>query len=82
MRRPSPALGRRETKKNKIFKVLRERKCTTAGTIPPQEYLNIMQRQSRMENTQKELRNKDGAVEREEEKWQLTSTLLVSPIAQ
>jgi hypothetical protein len=41
-----------------------------------------MQKQSRIENTQEEPRNKDGEVEREEEKWHLTSTLLVSPIAQ
>jgi hypothetical protein len=34
-----------------------------------------------MENTQEELRNIDRAVEGEEEKWQLTSTSLVSPTA-
>lgn len=59
----------------------REQKCTTNGTLSPQEYLNIMQWQSRMENTQEELRNIDRSVEGEEGKWQLTSTLLVSPTA-
>jgi hypothetical protein len=61
-------VGSQLHRKKGIFKVPREQKCTAAGILPPQEYLNSMQRQSRMENTQEELRNKDRAVEREEGK--------------